>query len=82
MKESHLRSLIKAISWRIFATLITMIITYIITHQISFALYVGFFEFFSKIFLYYCHERIWGLIPLGLISYKPKNTGFSNELAQ
>lgn len=65
MKESHLRSITKAVSWRIFATLTTMFITFIITHQIAFALYVGFFEFFSKIFLFYLHERIWGWVPFG-----------------
>lgn len=43
MQESHLRSLTKAISWRIFATLLTTVISYLITHQISFALYIGFF---------------------------------------
>lgn len=66
MKESHLRSVTKAISWRIFATFITMVITYFITGQVSFAIYVGLFEFFSKIALFYLHERIWGVIPFGL----------------
>jgi uncharacterized membrane protein len=69
--ESHLRSLIKAISWRLFATMTTMIITLLITHQLTLALYVGFFEFFSKIFLFYIHERIWGWIPLGIKESKP-----------
>jgi uncharacterized membrane protein len=64
--ESHLRSLLKSISWRIFATMTTIIITFLITHQLNLALYVGFFEFFSKIFLFYLHERIWGWIPLGI----------------
>jgi adenylylsulfate kinase len=66
--ESHLRSFIKAISWRFFATMTTMVITFLITHQLTFALYVGFFEFFSKIFLFYLHERIWGYIPIGVIN--------------
>jgi adenylylsulfate kinase len=77
MTESHLRSLIKAISWRVFATLITMIITYLITHQLTLAFYVGFFEFFSKIFLFYIHERIWGWIPLGI-----KRTGRLQQTIQ
>lgn len=66
MKESHLRSIIKAVSWRIFATLITMFITFIITHRVTFAIYVGLFEFFSKIALFYFHERIWGFVQFGL----------------
>ncbi|MHB1947706.1 MAG: DUF2061 domain-containing protein [Gammaproteobacteria bacterium] len=75
MKESHLRSIMKAFSWRVFATLTTMVITYFITGEISFAIYVGLFEFVSKIVLYYFHERLWGIIPFGL----PKSRG--RELA-
>ena len=66
MTESHSRSILKAISWRIFATFITLVITYWITGEVSFAIYVGLFEFFSKIGLFYLHERIWGIIPFGL----------------
>lgn len=66
MRETHLRSIVKAISWRLFATFTTMVISYIITHQITFALYIGFFEFASKIILFYCHERVWGIITFGL----------------
>lgn len=65
MRESHFYSMMKAISWRIFATLTTVIITFVITHKVDFALYVGFFEFFSKIFLFYLHERVW-------LSFKPR----------
>ena len=67
MKESHARSLIKAFSWRIFATLTTIVISYLITHEISFAIYIGFFEFISKIIFYYFHERVWAIIPFGLV---------------
>ena len=66
MKDSHTRSLTKAFSWRIFATLTTMLISYIITREIVFAIYIGFFEFISKIIFYYFHERIWAIIPFGI----------------
>jgi adenylylsulfate kinase len=65
MRESHLRSFMKALSWRIFGTLITMMFTYTITEKISFMLYIGLFEFVSKIVLFYVHERIWGIITFG-----------------
>lgn len=68
MKESHLRSIIKALSWRIFGTLMTAGITYFITHKVSFAIYVGLFEFFSKLVFFYLHERIWNTIPFGKAS--------------
>lgn len=66
MKESHIRSLIKAVSWRVFGTVITMFICYFITHKISFAIYIGLVEFVSKIACFYFHERIWSVIPFGL----------------
>ncbi|MCX7114498.1 MAG: DUF2061 domain-containing protein [Gammaproteobacteria bacterium] len=70
MKESHLRSLIKAISWRIFATFLTVVISYMITHRISFAIYIGMFEFLSKIIFFYLHERLWENISFGIrVSY-------------
>ena len=40
-RESHLRSLLKAFSWRIVATLTTGIIAYLITGQIEAALMIG-----------------------------------------
>lgn len=64
--ESHLRSLIKAVSWRIFGTLATVVISYIFTGQWSTALYIGAFEFITKIAIFYVHERAWHKIPLGL----------------
>ncbi len=66
MKESHLRSMIKAVSWRVFGTLATMIIAYFITRKIEMTLYIGLFEFVSKIGLFYLHERIWSAISLGI----------------
>jgi uncharacterized membrane protein len=65
MNESHIRSVLKAISWRVFGTLVTMLFTFAITHKLSLALYIGSFEFISKVFLFYLHERLWGKIPVG-----------------
>lgn len=64
-RETHLRSLVKAVSWRFCGTLATMLIVYVITGKANAAFYVGFFEFFSKIVFFYFHERIWSLIRFG-----------------
>ena len=61
-KESHARSLMKGISWRIFATLTTMTIAWYITGTLKTAFEIGFIEFFIKIGIYYVHERIWAAI--------------------
>jgi uncharacterized membrane protein len=73
MRESHLRSIIKAVSWRVLGTLATMLIAYLFTHKLSVTLYIGLFEFSSKIGLFYFHERIWSAISFGLSQIHPKD---------
>lgn len=52
-------SLFKTISWRVVGTLDTITISYIITGSVANALSIGGFEVFSKMILYYLHERAW-----------------------
>ena len=65
MKESHIRSLVKAASWRIFATLVTMAIVFIFTGKVKLMIGVGLADIVSKLILYYLHERIWNKIGYG-----------------
>ena len=63
-KESHIRSILKAISWRVVATCDTVIVVLIITClsgecSLNNALQIGFYEFLIKLLAYYVHERIW-----------------------
>lgn len=67
LKESHLRSLLKGITWRIIATATTVFIAYFITGQIGDALKIGAIEFVGKILIFYLHERAWQLVPRGSI---------------
>lgn len=62
--ESKTRSLLKAFSWRILATLTTILIAYTITGQTDTAFTIGGIEFFLKFIIYYVHERTWQLIPI------------------
>ena len=55
----QLRHILKTISWRIVGTLDTMIISYIITGSVSIGMAIGGFEVFTKMILYYLHERVW-----------------------
>ena len=66
MREQRHRSLIKAVSWRITGTLDTILISYLITGRLTMALSIGGVELFTKIGLYYIHERVWSRLPLGL----------------
>ena len=65
MKEKHYRSVVKALSWRATGTVDTIIISFLITGQIKMAMSIGFVELFTKIFLYYVHERVWNRLSFG-----------------
>ena len=64
-EESAMRSVFKAISWRILATLTTGLLVYLITGSTEFAVTVGLLEGVAKIGLYYFHERLWNRLNIG-----------------
>lgn len=57
--DSNAKSILKTISWRIVGTIDTMVITYFLTGELSVALSLGSIEVFTKMILYYLHERVW-----------------------
>ena len=59
MKVTKLRSILKTISWRLVGTLDTMILGWIITGDPLLGLKIGTLELFTKMILYYFHERLW-----------------------
>ncbi len=63
--ERPLRSIAKSISWRIIGTLDTILISWIITGKVKVALSIGLVELFTKMLLYFFHERIWNQIDWG-----------------
>ena len=60
--DKPVKSALKAISWRIVGTIDTMIISYFITGKVAVALSIGSVEIFTKMVLYYFHERLWAHI--------------------
>jgi uncharacterized membrane protein len=68
MKEKHYRSVVKALSWRATGTLDTIVVSYFVTGKIGVAMSIGFVELFTKIGLYYLHERVWNRISFGRVS--------------
>ncbi|NIN01694.1 MAG: adenylyl-sulfate kinase [candidate division Zixibacteria bacterium] len=64
-RESHLRSAIKAVSWRFWATVTTMLLVYLFTGTIEVALAIGGLEVILKMLIFYLHERTWDKIRLG-----------------
>jgi len=65
MKEKHWRSIAKAVSWRVTGTVDTIVISWLITGHLKVAISIGFVEVFTKMFLYYFHERIWNRVKAG-----------------
>jgi uncharacterized membrane protein len=57
--EGRLRSFLKAISWRVWATFTTMLISYAITGNLNYAISIGGIEVVSKILLFNFQERLW-----------------------
>ena len=64
-KDSPQRSILKAVSWRILATLTTMMIIYAVSGSVDWALKGGAADVIIKLLLYYGHERLWTNIQWG-----------------
>jgi uncharacterized membrane protein len=63
-KSSHLRSILKGISWRIVATTDTILVVLFVTCllgecSLENAIKIGASEFLLKLAIFYFHERIW-----------------------
>ena len=63
-KSSHIRSILKGISWRIVATVDTILVVLLITClfrecSIENAIKIGASEFLFKLLIFYLHERLW-----------------------
>lgn len=67
--ETRARSLVKGATWRVVATVTTIVIAWLVTGQADLALAIGGFEFVAKIAVYYLHERCWTRIGFGVRSH-------------
>ena len=67
VRESQLRSLLKAITYRITGTITTALVTLAVTGEVTTALAVGTIEPFVKLVIYYVHERAWQRVPIGTV---------------
>lgn len=75
--EKKSRSIVKTISWRVWATLTTMALVYAFTGKLGMAASIGLIEVSLKMLLYYYHERAWNKIKYGKIEVKPKVIWFT-----
>jgi adenylylsulfate kinase len=65
--DTHRRSILKTISWRVVATLLTTGVTFVVTGRVDLAITVGLGDSIVKFFSYYLHERMWSKIRFGQV---------------
>ena len=58
-EDSRMRSIAKALTWRVTATTTTGLIAFIVIGEVGAAVTIGAIEFISKFIIYYAHERAW-----------------------
>jgi len=58
-EDARLRHLLKTISWRIIGTIDTVLLGWWLSGDWKLGASIGGLEFFTKMVLYYGHERIW-----------------------
>jgi adenylylsulfate kinase len=63
--ESRKRSIVKALSWRFFATAITVLVVFLLSGEVIFAAKIGLLDTTIKLAAYFVHERLWLRIAYG-----------------
>lgn len=63
--ESHKRSLLKSITWRIIAVIVTFIVIYAFTHKLLESGGIAITANVINMIAYYIHERMWNRINFG-----------------
>lgn len=64
-REHHKRSLVKAISYRFFAVLVTAGVTFLVTKRVDVSVSIASMSLFTNTVCYYLHERLWSIIHWG-----------------
>jgi len=63
--EKPIRSVVKAISWRLIGTIDTLVVSYFVVADAKTATTIAGIDFVTKMILYFFHERIWNTIKWG-----------------
>lgn len=71
MVEKRKRSIAKTISWRTLGTIDTIIISWLVVGNLHFAVTIGGVELFTKMLLYFFHERAWNRSNFGRVKSTP-----------
>ena len=69
--EQKRRSIVKTISWRTIGTIDTILISWVVVGNVNFAVTIGGVELFTKMALYFFHERAWNKSNFGRVKDVP-----------
>ncbi len=63
--DTNKRRIAKTFTFRIIATITTMILVIVFTGNLALASVIGVLDVISKLIIYYIHERVWDKISWG-----------------
>ncbi len=63
--ESHARSLLKALTWRVGGLVVTVLVAWVLTRRATLAASIGAADTVVKLVAFYVHERLWLRIRFG-----------------
>ena len=69
--ESHVRTIMKTLSWRLVATVVTFSVALFATGKLTLAAEIGVADTLIKLGGYYFHERLWIRVKFGKLK-KPE----------
>ena len=61
MNETKIRSLVKTITWRTVATLVTLLVVYMFTRAVGDSFKITLTAALVSMVAYYIHERVWNM---------------------
>jgi uncharacterized membrane protein len=67
--ETKTRSLLKSVSYRVFASIVTAVLIFSFTGRLLLAVGLGVLDSVVKILVFFLHERMWMAIPFGRIKH-------------
>ncbi len=67
--ETRRRSMLKALSWRAIATLITAFAAWFISGDLEIGIQIGLLDMVIKLVAFYWHERLWTRVHFGRLHF-------------
>ena len=67
MKDTHRRSIVKALTWRFIALVVTLLVSWFVTRSLSFGAVIAGIDTVIKLGAYYFHERLWNRLSFGRV---------------